>query len=71
MEKKKKLYLIPESTVIFISESQHLCEESEWTDEAFARLMIDEANEELELEEFYAALEEEEEKKPKHNFSLW
>lgn len=69
MEKKK--YIIPEATVIFISEAQHLCEESEWTDEAFARRMIDYANEDLDLEEFYADLEEEEEKKLKYNFSLW
>jgi len=68
---EKKQYIIPEATVIFISEAQHLCEESEWTDEAFARRMIDYANEELDLEEFYADLEEEEEKKLKYNFSLW
>lgn len=68
---EKKQYIIPEATVIFISEAQHLCEESEWTDEAFARRMIDYANEDLDLEEFYADLEEEEEKKLKYNFSLW
>ena len=68
---EKKQYIIPEATVIFISEAQHLCEESEWTDEAFARRMIDYANEDLDLEEFYAGLEEEEEKKLKYNFSLW
>lgn len=33
--------------------------------------MIDYANEDLDLEEFYADLEEEEEKKLKYNFSLW
>ena len=68
---EKKQYIIPEATVIFISEAQHLCEESEWTDEAFARRMIDYANEDLDLEEFYADLEEEEEKKLKYNLSLW
>ena len=35
MEKKK--YICPLSEVIFISEAQHLCEESEWTDEAFGK----------------------------------
>jgi len=69
---EKKAYINPEATVIFITEAQHLCEESEWTDEAFARRMIDSANEELEMEAFYNDLEaEEEEKKPKYNFSVW
>ncbi len=67
----KKEYICPEATVIFINEAQHLCAESEWTDEAFGKEVIVNVDYDNFDEELFWEEEEMADDKMKISFSLW